>query len=401
MLIIDKNEFLREQLELLKRKQVDTDLEWQDVADFRSEYVGSLEHRDTCRKGSKIFYEYLDAGWIKEPDETSQNEKSQSVKEDIIKLQKERYKVQSEKIELNRWMREDARDELILEKIINAIDNIEPIVSPTPLPVILKDRSFALCYGDCHFGAEFELKGLFGEILNSYSPEEFENRMWKLFEKTKNIVKKENINVLNIYDFGDSVDGLLRVSQLWKLRYGVVDSTIKYAEFISNWLNEFTKFVNVRFQMVIDSNHSQLRLINQPKNTFTDENMSKVILAFIKERLKDNPNFEVIENPTGMIFDKLVGYNVLGSHGEYKNDAQALKDFSQIYGVQINYLIGAHLHHKKQEDVGQDIEYIRIPSIIGADDYSLSLRKASSAGAKLLCFEEGEGKIIEYYIKLN
>ena len=59
VLIIDKNEFLKEQLDLLKRKQVDTDLEWQDIADFRSEYVGSLEHRDTCRKGSKIFYEYL------------------------------------------------------------------------------------------------------------------------------------------------------------------------------------------------------------------------------------------------------------------------------------------------------------------------------------------------------
>ena len=396
VLIIDKNEFLKEQLDLLKRKQIDVDLEWQDIADFRSEYVGSLEHRDTCRKGSKIFYEYLDAGWIKEPDE-----KTQSVKEDIAKLQKERYKVQTEKIELNRWRREDARDELILERIISAIDSMEPIKPPTPLPIAIRDKSYALCYGDCHLGAEFELKGLFGETLNSYSPEEFERRMWKLLAKTKDIIEKENIDILNIYDFGDSIDGLLRVSQLWKLRYGVIDSTIKYAEFISNWLNEFTKIVNVRFQMVIDSNHSQLRMLNQPKNTFRDENMSKIILTFIKERLKDNPNFEVIENPTGMIFDELAGYNVLGSHGEYKNDAQALKEFSQIYGVQINYLIGAHLHHKKQEEVGQDVEYIRIPSIIGADDYSLSLRKVSSAGAKLLCFEEHEGKTVEYSIKLN
>lgn len=69
--------------------------------------------------------------------------------------------------------------------------------------------------------------------------------------------------------------------------------------------------------------------------------------------------------------------------------------------MQINYLIGAHLHHKKQEEIGQDTEYVRVPSIIGADDYSLSLRKVSNAGAKLLCFEEGEGKTIEYSIKLN
>ena len=43
VLIIDKNEFLKEQLDLLKRKQVDADLEWQDIADFRSEYAISDE----------------------------------------------------------------------------------------------------------------------------------------------------------------------------------------------------------------------------------------------------------------------------------------------------------------------------------------------------------------------
>lgn len=59
---MDKSQFLREQLDLLKCKQTDPEIEWQDVADFRSEYIGVLEHRDTCRKGSKIFYEYLDAG---------------------------------------------------------------------------------------------------------------------------------------------------------------------------------------------------------------------------------------------------------------------------------------------------------------------------------------------------
>ena len=34
-----------------------------------------------------------------------------------------------------------------------------------------------LVFGDEHYGAEFELKGLFGEIINSYSPEIFEKRM--------------------------------------------------------------------------------------------------------------------------------------------------------------------------------------------------------------------------------
>lgn len=35
---MDNNEFLKEQLDLIKKKQIDTSIEWQDVADFRSSH---------------------------------------------------------------------------------------------------------------------------------------------------------------------------------------------------------------------------------------------------------------------------------------------------------------------------------------------------------------------------
>lgn len=361
-----------------------------------------MEHRDTCRKGSKLLYEYIEAGWVNEPttSSTAINVDFGSPNEKIA-AHKERIKTQTEKIEMNRWMRELSRDELITQYVVDAISNLQPLEIPAPLPFVERDKAYSLCYSDPHYGVEFSIKGLFGEVINEYSPEIFEKRMWDLFYKVKNIIEKESITTLRIYDFGDSIDGLLRVSQLWKLRYGVVDSTIKYSEFISNWLNEFTKIVNVKFQMVIDANHSQLRLLSQPKNTFKDDNMSKIIAMFIKERLGRNPNFEFIENPTGMIFDNLVNYNLLGIHGEVKNMDNALKDFSRIYNVNLNYLIGGHLHHSKQEEVGQDYEVLNIPSIIGIDDYSLSLLKGSNAGAKLFCFEENNGKSLEYSIKLQ
>ena len=60
---MDNNEFLKEQLDLIKKKQIDTSIEWQDVADFRSSHGKEPEHRDTIRKGSKLLLEYIDAGW--------------------------------------------------------------------------------------------------------------------------------------------------------------------------------------------------------------------------------------------------------------------------------------------------------------------------------------------------
>lgn len=394
MNLIDRDCFLKEQLDLLKRKQFDDSIEWQDIADFRSDHTGILEHRDTSRKGSKILYEYINAGWVNAPSETKLSNSN------LYELEKEKYKIQTEKLELYRWQREDARDELLLEKINAAIKELPELETPSLIARNNCKKSFVLCYGDTHYGPEFEIKGLFGEILNSYSPKIFEYRMWKLFAKVREIIEKEGITSLHIYDFGDCIDGLIRVSQLWNLRCGVVDATINYANFISHWLLEFTKIVNVKFQMVIDANHSQLRMLGQPKNTFKNDNMSKVIAAFIKMRLGDNPNFEFITNPTGMIFDNISNYNILGIHGEIKNMERALKDFSKIYNVNINYLIGGHIHHGKNEEIAQDTEVINIPSIIGIDDYGLSLQKTSNAGAKLFCFEEGIGKTIEYSIKL-
>lgn len=318
----------------------------------------------------------------------------------IKEVKKEKVKLQTEKLEYARWIREEARDELITEKICNAISTLPPLDIPEHIIPTHNTKAYALVYGDEHFGIEFELKGLFGDVINAYSPEIFEERMWDLFNQTIEIVQKEKIDTLNVFSMGDYMDGTLRVSQLMKLRYGVVDGTIKYADFISNWLNELTKYVRVKYQST-NGNHSELRMLGQPKGTFTEDNMGKVVSEYIKTRLKDNPNFTYIENPTGYIYAQLATHTILGIHGEVKNMDSAIKEFSSIYGVPIQYLLAGHLHHNKVEEVGVNQEVINVGSIIGIDNYSLSLRKTSNASAKLLVFEQIKGKICEYTLKLN
>ena len=318
----------------------------------------------------------------------------------IKEVKKEKVKLQTEKLEYARWIREEARDELITEKICNAISTLPPLDIPEHIIPTHNTKAYALVYGDEHFGIEFELKGLFGDVINAYSPEIFEKRMWDLFNQTIEIVQKEKIDTLNVFSMGDYMDGTLRVSQLMKLRYGVVDGTIKYADFISNWLNELTKYVRVKYQST-NGNHSELRMLGQPKGTFTEDNMGKVVSEYIKTRLKDNPNFTYIENPTGYIYAQLATHTILGIHGEVKNMDSAIKEFSSIYGVPIQYLLAGHLHHNKVEEVGVNQEVINVGSIIGIDSYSLSLRKTSNASAKLLVFEQTRGKACEYTLKLN
>lgn len=374
---------------------------WKEITPFiNNELFGDDdgEYRDESayRKAVKYARDFYEAGVFGD-NEDVYYKKLQAEKRELEKV---KVQIQTEKLEYSRWLREEARDELITEKICNAVSSLPPLNIPQYIPPTHNSRAQALVFGDEHFGVEFELKGLFGDILNAYSPDIFEERMWDLFNQTIEVVQKENIDTLNVFSMGDFSDGILRVSQLMKLRYGVVDGTIKYANFISNWLNEFTRYVRVNYQST-NGNHTELRMIGAPKGTFTEDNMGKVVSEFIKTRLKDNPNFTYIENPTGYIYAELANYPILGIHGEVKNMANAIREFSSIYGKQIQYLLAGHLHHNKVEEVGVNQEVINVGSIIGIDSYSLSLRKTSNASAKLLVFEEGKGKVCEYTFKLN
>ena len=213
---MEQAEFLSRQFNLLSQRLNDPTIEWQDIADLRTEYTGKDEHHDTIRKGAKLFYEYLEAGWVKNPAESSAATPSEATIQ-MRELQKERYKIQTEKLELNRWLRENARDELIVEHICQAVEKLEPLVIPDPIHTELLDREGVLLFGDEHYGTEFEIRGLHNEIINSYSPEIFESRMWNLLDQIVSIVRKEGFSQIHVFSMGDFEDGLLRVKQLMQL----------------------------------------------------------------------------------------------------------------------------------------------------------------------------------------
>lgn len=376
------------------------DMTWVQIADFfnkefredETQYFDSSAYRKRYKNFSDAYEELFSQ-------ENFTNEEMMTIEEHRRELEKAKIKLQTEKLEYNKWLREEARDELICEKICNEIKANNSLVSPDPIIIDKASRSAVLAFGDEHYAAEFAIYGLYGEIINSYSPEIFEQRMWDLFHQTIDIIEKEHLTTLYVFALGDFTDGILRCSQLMKLRYGVVEGTVKYAKFIANWLNELSKYVKVKYQMVY-GNHSELRMLGQPKGTFKEENTGMFVREMIKAYLEDNPNFEMIINPTGLIFDNIEGFNVLGIHGEVKNMENAIKDFSNTYNTNIQILLGGHMHHYKAETVGINKDVINVPSIIGIDDYSMSLNKTSNPGAVIFCIDENKGVTLEYKIKL-
>lgn len=376
------------------------DMTWVDIATFLNKEFREDETKyydsSAYRKKYKNFADAYEGIFSKTNFSQSQ---LTSIEEQTRELNKERVKLQTEKLEYNRWLREEARDELIAEKIVAAVRELPPLEVPTPiLGRSGYTESAVLCFGDEHYGTEFTIYGLHGEIINQYSPEIFEERMYKLLNKTIEIIQKEELKTLYVFNLGDFCDGVLRYGQLMKLRYGVVEGTVRYANFIANWLNELSKYVRVKFQMTF-GNHTELRMLGAPKGTFKDENTGMFVREIIRTRLEDNPNFKMTINPTGLIFESIEGFNVLAIHGEVKNMENAIKDFSNTYNTDIDILIGGHMHHYKAETVGVNRDVINVPSIIGIDDYSMTLNKTSNPGASLFIVAGGQGVTLDYKIK--
>lgn len=370
---------------------------WEDVADILNGELHTSYSESKWRKDWKRQVRHSEPA----KPVVVQNDHSylQDIQEERRALEKERKKLQTEKLEYNRWLRENARDELTRDAIIEEVRKCPKFDPPQKLIYDKGNRSACLIIADAHYGTEFQILGLHGEILNAYSPEIFKTRMSKLFTQLLEIIDKEHIEVLNIYSLGDDVDGILRVSQLMKLRYGVIESSVRYANYMATWLNTLSEYVHIRFQTTY-GNHSELRMLGQPKGTFKDDNTGLFVKEIIKTRLEDNPNFELIENPTGLIFDNLCGYNILGIHGECKGFDKAIKDFSNTYNTPIDILIGGHYHHYNGENTGVYKEVIGTYSIMGLDDFAMKLQKVSEPGAILFFIEENAGITLDYKIKL-
>lgn len=328
-------------------------------------------------------------------------ELTQSLTQLKNELQKERYKLQTEKNEYARWLREEARDDLFEEKVIEAIRSFSQVPTPVKnIPITHGVRDGVLCIADCHFGKEYEIYGLHNEVINAYSPEIFYSRMEQILEETKEIVEKEKFSVIHVYNLGDSVEGFLRNSQIWTLRYGVIDSAILFGNYMGEWLRKLSEFVNVVYAQT-DGNHDELRLLDGRKNEHLCESAGKIIRNCISLKNENNPNFTCIENRTGLIFDSVAGMNLLGIHGEVKDMRDAIKEYANIYGEEISYLIAGHKHHSQYDNCGVRCGCIGVGSIAGSDDFSMSLRKTADATASFIIFEQGKGRTDEHTFVLN
>ena len=265
-------------------------------------------------------------------------------------------------------------------------------------------RTLVLCIADCHFGAEWIVRGLRGEILNRYNPEVFAERMDDLLLQVRDIIDREGISDVQLLLCGDSLDGMLRPSQLMKLRWGVIESCMRFSEHMAQWIAALSQYATISV-CGVDGNHTETRSLNSKRGDFPGENLEKVIFWFLAERLKDVPGVLVDSVTEQQKHLTVQSFSILLTHGtDIKSLENAAKQTMLLYGESIDYLICGHKHREQEyvsgyTDQGNAV-VIRVPSLCGMDEYAQRLGYGGKPGALAMVLEAGYGRRCIYPISL-
>ena len=387
---------------LKERQNPENSIEWQDITDERTKYYGVVENRDTVRKGSKLLYEYLDAGWILKESDNDVVSNNTDVDDKIRELQKERHKNQATAIELNRLNRQQDRFELFYENVKDAIQTL-------PVPHFKYDGSclyenqkeYVLGLADIHAGANFKSEN------NEYSLEICTDRFNKLLNYMIDYVQEYNITKLNVVELGDSVQGLIHITDVKLNETSVVAAVVYIAKLIASFLNDLSEYCYIDYYHVPSANHTQTRCLGTKANELVAEDLEYVIANYIKDVLTNNENISVHTNFGHEYVEiPIFQFNVIALHGHQINNIQnSIKDLSMLHRKFYDYVLTAHLHASNDMTVGEgasnDAEVLVCPSFIGSDPYSDKLMKGSKAACKVFTFDNKNGHIGTDKIILN
>lgn len=363
---IEKNEFLREQLDLLKRKRTDENLEWQDVADFRSEFNGDLEHRDTVRKGSKLLYEYIDAGWVNEPVETEDN----SDNTELVKMRKEKIKLSDARVEYNRLIRQEARKESYADMVKRIIcENVEPINIPVHYTLFNSSTDLLCHLTDVHCGIEIHnWKNDFDEDILKKRIEKFTSDILDI----RGMHESENCYLV----IGEILSGIIHNNLRLQNNMDLMEQFKYISELISAMLVRMANHFNHIYVYTTPGNHS--RISPKKEDALDGENMDVLLPFYLKARMQNIKNITICDNtiePEIAMFN-IRGNNVFAAHGHKDSPSNVVQNFTMMFNIKPDIVLLGHRHTNAMETV-YDTKVIQSGCVSGSDTYAMSIRKTN------------------------
>lgn len=371
---------------------------WQNVADILNELLGTEFTESKFRKSYQAFQKMLEANKEKFSNETSHT-KELDIKYETIR--KERIKLQTANVERSRVDRCESRQEMYYE-FVGSIAETIPVPNFKPIKPNYGDMEYLLCIADLHYGAKFKSEN------NEYSMEICEERFALLLANTIDFIERKGLSKIHILELGDSIQGILRLSDLKLNETTIAKATVQVSKLIAKFLTDLSEYCFIEYYHVPFANHTQSRPLGTKASELADEDVEYVICHYIEDLCSNNEriNVNIAEEGKQYINVPIQGNEIVAMHGHtIKNIESSIKDLSMMRREFIDYLFLGHYHGNKEmngnEGCCNDTEVIVCPSFVGSDPYSDSLMKGSKSSVKVYGFDDLYGHNETYKFILN
>ena len=153
--------------------------------------------------------------------------------------------------------------------------------------------------------------------------------------------------------------------------------------------------------ITVGGNHDAQRLLESRPN-FEDENLTKFVVAYIKQRFEGIAGFDV-DDYQEIAIKNIRGTNIMFCHGEDKDLSTTMDYFSNLYNIDIDEGYGGHLHRPENKCIGitevGDRMFTRVGSIVGIDTFAKRIRVSSRPSAYAAIYtDNGKTWSRNYYL---
>lgn len=322
------------------------------------------------------------------------------IEEKKLELEKERKKLQATKIEYNRNLRTASRFELFYENVREAIRALE-VPDFKDIPLVDNEKEYVLNFSDIHYASTFV------SVNNEYSREICHERFNLMAEKTIKFVTENKVAKLLVINNADSIQGMLRISDVKLNDIPVVESVVEVSQLLAKFLNKLSKYVNIEYIHVPMANHSQTRPLGTKASELPAEDMEKIIVNYVADLCINNKRIYVHRKYKGdNVQFKIFDFECIALHGhQIKNIKSSLRDLSQLHRKWYSFVFLGHYHNSINYTSGEketyNAEILVAPSIVGSCQYSDKLMVGGKSMAKIYGFDRVEGLVETRNLILN
>lgn len=347
---------------LVDKVEGTTDKDWVEMV----EELGLDVHPDSLRKSFtggrycgyqvyKYFQEKLESGYTEE-----ESKRLITLRQELYK---EKCRVQDQKREYNKLLRESARYEHLVDRMEKAIEGVEPLRLGGCYEPNSTNIEAVLILSDFHYGLEVD------NVLNEYNTDIAKERLKTLLDKTVYYCNIHRVQKLHLGLAGDLICGAIHLQSRVAAEEDLISQVINVSELLANFINSLRASIpEVKVWGVI-GNHS--RVNSDKKSNMPAENFERLIFKYIEMRLPG-----VVVGTNGLedwITFKVRDQLVFMTHGDKDSLSNIRLHAVNLLGKVPDRIYFGHIHHLNVKD-DNGTEIVVNGSIVSTDEYAMGLR---------------------------